>query len=281
MDILPNLALRRLKSGQAALGFGASQMRSVAVVHLAGAAGYHWLTVDLEHGTASLAEAAQLCMAASAAGLSPIMRIGADALADGTRLLDNGAQGLLIPDVRSAAQARRLVEAFRYPPHGRRPWGANAFPFGYRPPALDVAMRLVESETLIAAMIESEEGVAAADAIAATPGIDVLFVGVSDLSIELGVPGLPGHARVQSAIDRVAAACHSAGKVLGLGGVYDTVWLPHYVQRGARFIAGGNDQGFVLAAATERAAQLQRVLAEAGVSDAVVAPQAAQPEPAR
>lgn len=267
MDILPNLALRRLQAGQAALGFGATHMRSVAVVHLARAAGYHWLTLDLEHGCATLAEAAQLCMAASAAGLAPIMRIGAEAHAEGTRLLDNGAQGLLVPDVRSAAQARRLVEAFRHPPAGRRPWGANAFPFGYRPPSQAEAMRLVDRETLLAAMIESEEGVAAAEAIAATPGIDVLFVGVSDLSAALGVAGQPGDERVQAAIARVAAACAAARKVLGLGGVYDKVWLPHHVQRGARFIAGGNDQGFVLAGASERAAQLQQVLQGAGVPE--------------
>lgn len=264
MTIFSNHALRRLQSGQAAFGFGATHLRTVAVVQLALAAGYHWLTLDLEHGTASLAEAAQLCMAASAAGLAPIMRIGHDALADGTRLLDNGAQGLLIPDVRSAAQARRFVEAFRYPPAGQRPWGANAYPFGYRPPLLAEAMRQVEQETLLAVMIESAEGVEAADAIAVVPGIDVLFVGVSDLSAQLGVPGQPGDPRVLAAIEQVAAACQRAGKVLGLGGVYDSVWLPKLLQMGARFIAGGNDQGFVLAAATERAAQLRQAVEAAG-----------------
>lgn len=269
MTIFPNHALRRLQSGQAAFGFGATHLRTVAVVQLALAAGYHWLTLDLEHGAATLAETAQLCMAASAAGLTPIMRIGRDAFADGTRLLDNGAQGLLIPDVRGASQARLLVEAFRYPPLGQRPWGANTYPFGYRPPPLAEAMRQVERETLLAVMIESAEGVEDAEAIAAVPGIDVLFVGVSDLSAQLGVPGQPGDHKLQAAVERVAAACEQTGKVLGLGGVYDSVWLPKLVQRGARFIAGGNDQSFVLAAATERAAQLRQAV------------DAADPQPSR
>lgn len=266
MDILPNLALRRLQAGHVALGFGATLLRTVAVVPLARAAGFHWLTLDLEHGVATLAEAAQLCMAASSAGLAPIMRIAPEAWSDGTRLLDNGAQGLLVPDVRSAPQARRIVEAFRHPPRGQRAWGANLFPFGYRPPPVPEAMRQVDGETLLAAMIESPEGVASATAIAATPGIDVLFVGIADLSLQLGAAGQPGDARVQAAVERVAAACAASGKVLGLGGVYDSRWLPHYLQRGARFIAGGNDQGFVLGAASERAAWLDRLAADAGVA---------------
>lgn len=258
--IFPNVALRRLRGGGAALGFGTTHIRSIAIAHIALSAGYQWLTVDLEHGVATLSEVAQLCMAASAAGISPIVRIGAGAYADGTRLLDNGAQGVLMADVRTVEQARRMVDMFRYPPQGQRPWGANAFPFGYSAPPTGEAMRLVNDELLLAVMIESADGVTVIDDIAATPGIDVLFVGASDLSTNLGVPGQFGERRVHEAIERVADACARSGKVLGLGGIYDSVWLPHYVARGARFIAGGNDHGFVLSGATERARQLEQVL---------------------
>jgi 2-keto-3-deoxy-L-rhamnonate aldolase RhmA len=260
--IIPNVALRRLREGDVALGFGVTHIRSVAIAHIARAAGYQWLTIDLEHGVATLDEVAQLCMAASAAGIAPIVRVGAGAYTDGTRLLDNGAQGVLMADVRSAEQARRMVEVFRYPPQGKRPWGANAFPFGYRPPPTGEAMHLVNNELLLAVMVESAEAVADIDAIAATPGIDVVFVGASDLSTNLGTPGQFGEKPVRDAIERVAAACQRAGKVLGLGGIYDAVWLPHYAARGARFIAGGNDHGFVLAGATDRARLLAKTIAE-------------------
>lgn len=262
MDLLPNTALQRLRSGYAALGFGATHMRTVAAAHLALSAGYHWITIDLEHGVATLAESAQLCMAASAIGIAPIVRIGRGAFSDGTRLLDNGAQGVLVPDVRSADEARHVVDAFRYAPLGSRPWGANTFPFGYRAPRVPEAMQAINDELLLAVMIESTEGVRAVEDIAGVPGIDVVFVGASDLSIDLGHPGGFGEAAVKQAIDRVADACARAGKVLGLGGIYDQTWLAHYARRGARFIAGGNDQGFLLAAATERARQLEGVLAE-------------------
>jgi 2-keto-3-deoxy-L-rhamnonate aldolase RhmA len=262
MSLFVNQALERLRTGRPALGFGVSHLRNVAVAHLAQAAGYHWLTVDLEHGVTSLADAAQICMAASAIGISPIVRIGPDAHLDGTRLLDNGAQGLLLPDVRNAAQARRLVDANRYPPRGQRPWGANAFPFSYRPPPVEQAMRKVDAQTLLAAMIEAIEGLDAVEEIACVDGIDVVFVGASDLAAALGRPGRIDSPELRAAIERCARASASAGKVLGLGGVQDIGLLRDFIGCGARFIAGGNDLGFMLSAATDRARLLEQALAE-------------------
>jgi 2-keto-3-deoxy-L-rhamnonate aldolase RhmA len=262
MSVLTNRALERLRAGEAALGFGVSQLRSVVAAHIARAAGYHWLTIDLEHGVTSLADAAQICMAASTLGVAPIVRIGPGADLDGTRLLDNGAQGLLAPDVRSAEQARALVQAHRYPPRGRRPWGGNTFPFGYRAPPVHEAMQQIDREMLLAVMIESPEGVDAAETIAAVDGVDVLFVGVSDLSNALGVHGRPDDAAVHDAIERCALACARHGKVLGIGGVQEPLALLACLQLGARFVAGGNDGNFLLAAATQRARFLEDAFSE-------------------
>jgi 2-keto-3-deoxy-L-rhamnonate aldolase RhmA len=265
MEIHPNVALGRLRAGKPALGFGVTHNRSVAAAHIAKAAGYHWIVIDLEHGVATLAEAAQLCMAASAIGVAPIVRIGRDAFGDASRLLDNGAQGVLVPDVRDASEARRAVQALRYPPSGERPWGANAFPFGYRPPPIDQAMPAVDRQTLIAVMIESAQAVQAADEIAAVPGVDVLFAGVSDLGSSLGIPGRPAEPEMLAAVEQIANACRRADKVLGVGGTQDADAILHFIQMGARFIAGGNDHQFVLAAATEKARHLEKLLAEAQV----------------
>jgi 2-keto-3-deoxy-L-rhamnonate aldolase RhmA len=262
MSILVNRALERLRSGQPAWGFGVSHFRSVAAAHVAQAAGFHWLTVDLEHGVTSLADAAQICMAASAIGIAPIVRIGPDASLDGTRLLDNGAQGLLMPDVRSAAQARGLVDAFRYPPRGKRAWGANTFPFGYRAPAIEQAMRQVDEQTLLAVMIESVEGIEAADEIASVDGVDVIFIGASDLAGALGARGQTGDGALQAAVEQSARACARAGKVLGLGGVHDIDALRNFIRCGARFVAGGSDLTLLLSAATQRARCMEQAQAE-------------------
>lgn len=251
--ITPNTTAQRLRDGEVALGFGVSLLRTVAAPLLAKAAGYHWLFIDMEHGAISLHDATQLCIASQAAGITPIVRIAGGAFSEGVRVLDNGAQGIIVPHVDTADAAREIVDAFRYPPVGRRSWGANVLPFSYAAPPLAQAREQVNAQLLVIAMLESDQGIANSDAIAAVQGIDVLLIGAADLTAELGIPGQWGHERVQAAYATAAAACRRHGKTLGTGGIYDNVWSRRYADMGARFVAGGNDQGFILTAARERA----------------------------
>jgi 2-keto-3-deoxy-L-rhamnonate aldolase RhmA len=260
--IFPNLAAQRLRDGQLALGFGVNLLRTVAAPLIARSAGYHWLFIDMEHGAISLHDATQLCIAALPVGITPIVRIAGGAFSEGIRVLDNGAQGIIVPHVDTPEQARDAVLAFCYPPMGRRSWGANVLPFGYQAPPLAQAREQVNAQLLVIAMIESEQGVANADAIAATPGIDVLLMGAADMTAEMDIPGQWGHERVQQAFTTVAEACRKHGKTLGSGGIYDSVWSRHYARFGARFVAGGNDQGFILSAARERAQLLSPAVTE-------------------
>jgi len=108
-------------------------------------------------------------------------------------------------------------------------------------------------------MIETPKAVANADAIAAVPGIDVLLIGTNDLSMELGHPGELAHAEVQGAYERVIAACKKHGKWPGMGGVYTEDLMTRYVTMGCRFLLGGNDFSFVLAAAQQRTKFLRGV----------------------
>lgn len=266
MKITRNPALQALEHNGLSLGFGVSLLRTVAVAPLAKTAGYHWLSLDMEHGSLTLSEASQLCITSLAVGISPIVRVRSDALDEGIRALDNGAQGVIVPHVNNAAEARRITEAFLYPPSGQRNWSGNGIQFGYQPPAIDEAQKLTNGETLIVAMIETPEGVSNVDEIASTPGVNVVFLGMLDYSVEIGIPRQFGHERMQEAVRRVADSCLRHGKVLGMGGVYDEVWARRYVEMGARFIAGGNDQIFLSSAATERAAFLRNLLVNSPVN---------------
>jgi len=257
LPITPNASLRRLRAGELALGFGVHHLRGAAVPLLARASGYDWLFIDTEHGAFSVQEATQICIAALPLGVTPVVRICAGALDEGTRALDNGAQGIVVPHVDTPAQARLVAEAFRFPPAGRRSWGGPPFAYGFRAPAADIAQAEINAEVLVVAMIETAEAVANADAIAAVPGIDVLLFGTSDLTADMGIPGQIGHARVQAAYQSVAEICRRHGKVLGMGGVYDEVVARAYLALGARFVLAGNDHQFVLAAATARAGLLR------------------------
>jgi 2-keto-3-deoxy-L-rhamnonate aldolase RhmA len=253
MPIIRNATLAKLRAGQMAVGFGAFHLRSVATPALARAAGYDWLFIDMEHGAFSVHEATQLAMASLAVGITPIVRVCTNALDEGTRALDNGAQGIVVPHVDTPELARRVAEAFHFPPQGKRSWGGGVAIYGYLAPDAAIAQDEINGDVLIIAMIETAEAVGHAEAIAATPGIDVLFIGSSDLTADMGISGQMDHPRVIEAYRTVIAACRRHGKVAGMGGIYDEENARRYIGMGARFVFAGTDQMFLLAGATERA----------------------------
>ena len=263
MPLLGSDGLQKIRSGKGlALGLGVHQLRGAAVPLLAKAAGYDWLFIDAEHGFISTSEIAQICLAALPTGVVPIVRICAGALDEGTRALDNGALGLVIPHVDTPEQARALVDAFRFSPMGHRSTGGTNAQFGYRPPAAAEAQKMLNAEVLIIPMIETPQAVENADAIAAIDGIDALLIGTNDLMLEMGISGQVGHERIRAAYETVAAACRRHGKVLGMGGVYDEELTSRYIGIGARMILGASDHSLLLNAATQRA-QFLRGLAVA------------------
>jgi 2-keto-3-deoxy-L-rhamnonate aldolase RhmA len=247
-------ALDKIRAGkELALGMGVHHMRGSAVPLLAKAAGFDWLFIDAEHGFISTGEIAQICLAALPQGVVPVVRICSGEFAEGTRALDNGALGLVVPHVDTPDGARALVNAFRFAPLGRRSTGGTNAQFGYRPPAAAEAQTMLNAQILLIPMIESPQAVENAAAIAAIEGIDALLIGTNDLSLEMGIPGQIGHERIRAAYAAVAAACRRHGKVLGMGGVYDQELAGRYIGMGARLILGASDHGLLLNAATQRA----------------------------
>ncbi|HWA89849.1 MAG TPA: aldolase/citrate lyase family protein, partial [Rhizomicrobium sp.] len=239
------------------VGFGVHHLRGGAAPMLAKAAGYDWIFLDSEHGALSTDDISQLCLASLTAGIAPIVRVCRDALDEGTRALDAGALGLVVPHIDTAEDAREMVDAFRFPPIGHRSTGGPCAQFGYRPPPAGEMQRVLNAELMLIPMIETRTAIDNADAIAAIPGIDVLFIGSNDLTLDMGIPGQYGDARVQDAYRRVAEACRKHGKILAMGGIYDTTWAPHYIAAGARMVLAGSDHGLLFEAAAQRAKMLR------------------------
>jgi 2-keto-3-deoxy-L-rhamnonate aldolase RhmA len=250
---------QRLDAGKMALGFGVHHLRTVAAPVLAAATGHDWLFIDTEHGAFTIQETTQLCMAALPTGVTPIVRVCAGALDEATRALDNGAMGIVVPHVDTAAEARRIAAAFHYPPMGTRSWGGPPAVYGYRPPPTAEAQAAINAELLTIVMLESPEAIGNAEAIAAVPGVDVLFIGTSDLTAELGISGQMDHAKVIEAYQTVGDACRRHGKTMGMGGVYDEENAARYVAMGARFLLTGSDQSYMISGADQRSAFFHRV----------------------
>ena len=253
MSMVTNQVRLRLAEGGLALGFGVQHMRGSAAGMIAAATGFDWLFIDMEHGAMSVGEASQIAIAALSQGVTPIVRVCKDAIHEGTRCLDNGALGVVVPHVDTAEEAAAVVKAYRFPPLGHRSWGGPPYAFGLRPQKQAEAQETLNREILVVCMIETPEAVANAETIAAVPGVDVLLIGTSDLTATMGIPGQLGHPDVRKAYQTVGAACAKHGKVMGMGGVYDETIAADYVGLGARFLLSGSDHAFLTAAAGARA----------------------------
>jgi 2-keto-3-deoxy-L-rhamnonate aldolase RhmA len=253
MTQVRNPARERLVKNELALGIGLRQSRSVDIAKMMRASGFDWLFLDLEHSTMSLDTAGQISVAALDAGIAPIVRVPMMQLTMATRALDGGALGIVMPHVDTAEEARAVADALRYPPVGHRSIAGGLPQLDFRTPPVSEVVRVLNEATLVVVMLETPKAIENVDAIAAVPGIDVLLIGTSDLSLEMGVPGQPGHEKIQDAYTKVIAAARKHGKWPGMGGIYSGPEATRYIQMGARFVLAGNDLSLLMAAATERA----------------------------
>lgn len=259
MAVIKNLTKERLKAGELTIGMGLRQARTVDIAKIARVCGYDWLFIDLEHNAMSIDTAAQISVAALDAGITPIVRASSHAHFHASRPLDAGAQGVVVPHVNDAAEARRVVEQCLYPPLGHRSVAGGMAQLEYEAMPMRDVVRIVNDETLVVVMLESPQAIDNADEIAAVPGIDVLLIGTNDLCAEMGIPGQFGDERVARAYDRVISACRNNGKFAGLGGIYDQELSPKFIRQGVRFVLSGNDLAFLMAGARARSAFLRGI----------------------
>jgi 2-keto-3-deoxy-L-rhamnonate aldolase RhmA len=252
-----NVARQRMEAGETVLGLGVQQVAGAMVAGLARRCGFDFLFIDIEHSPIDAAAAANIAAAALPLGIAPLVRVPGKNSPDISRLLDGGAQGIVVPHVDDAIEAAAAVRACKYPPLGLRSFFGLQPHFDYqRHPAAE-AMAAANAQQLCIVMLESPRAIENADAIAAVPGVDVLLVGSNDLSLELGIPGQLQHPAMEAAFAAVIAACGAHGKHAGLAGIVDPVLLRRHVDAGMRFVLTANDIDLLLAAGEARVASLR------------------------
>jgi 4-hydroxy-2-oxoheptanedioate aldolase len=260
MPTVPNIAREKLEAGELSLGTGVRMTRSVEIAIAMRTAGFDWLFLDLEHGTMSIDAAAQIAVAALDAGIAPIVRVPNGEYPIATRLLDNGALGVVMPHVDTADEAREVVEKLKYPPVGHRSMGGIGPHYGLRSASTGEAAKALNAANLTVVMLETPTAIANADAIAAVPGVDVLLIGTNDLCAEMGIPGDFGNDRVANAYQKMIAASTKHGKYPGMAGIYNEPIMQRYIEMGARFILSGADAAFLMASASQRTSLLRKTL---------------------
>jgi 4-hydroxy-2-oxoheptanedioate aldolase len=258
-----NRVKRILREGGLALGTHVGGLADPQIVEIIGLAGFDAAFIDMEHTSFDLHDVQAMVMAAERAGITPIVRTPGFDPAFILRLLDIGVQGIQIPHVDSPERARAAVKAVRYPPEGERGMaaGSRAADFGRIP--IREHMAQSNREILLAVMIEDMAAVEQIDAIAATPGVDLIAVGPSDLSRSLGVSGEPDHPQLVAAIDRIRAAVAATAARLAL-----PLNHPAYPRNAAQLKELGvgytncapTPEARLLRSLTEQAAQARRML---------------------
>ncbi|MBT6276246.1 MAG: aldolase [Chromatiales bacterium] len=254
---ITNVAKARLQAGELAVGVGLRQARTVDIGKAMKTCGYDWLFIDMEHNSMDLDTAVQISVAAQDAGITPIVRVPGYQHFHASRVLDGGAQGIVVPHVDTLEVASEMVSNVKYPPVGKRSVTGALPQLDFAAHPVAEATSLINDSTLLVIMLETREAVANADVIAALPGVDILLVGCNDLCVEMGIPGQVDSPELQAALETVAAACKKHGKFAGLGGVYAPALMERYIGLGMRFILAGNDLSFMMAAARERSELLR------------------------
>lgn len=256
---LHNALLDSLRAGQVVGLISIRLTRGVEIAAIARAAGFDALYVDMEHSTFSAAEASQVCIACLGAGVTPLVRVPVLDEAHVSRLLDAGAMGVIAPHVHSAAQARQLVDLCRFPPLGRRSSVALLPQLGYRPMSHGAIAEVMNRSTAVIAMVEDAKALAHVNEIAAVEGVDVLFVGCSDLGASMGHRGASDEPALIAAVEAVIEACQRHDKVAGIGGLARRPeLLKHFVHRGARLVSMGTDLSFLMEGARQQAAVVRQ-----------------------
>lgn len=212
---MPKSLKARLKAGEAVHGLLSPNVEASTLETL-GLLGFSLYLLDTEHGTAGPREAEDAARVCEVAGMTLLVRPrGLDAKLV-LQYLDAGAMGIMLPGVREVDDARRLVEAVKYPPKGLRgiaPVRANRFTLG--PEKIEDYVERVNDETLVLPQIETLEAVAALDDLVRVPGVDGFIIGPRDLAMAMGYPDGPARPEVEEAVDRITKTILDAGLLVG------------------------------------------------------------------
>lgn len=237
----------RLRAGQPVIGITITT-NSVETAAQAASLGFDFLWLEMEHSPLSLESVRNIVLATRGLKALPFARVPLNELWTAKRVLDAGVLGVMFPFTSTPELARQAVAACKYPPAGRRGSGAGLATFRW--PSVEPYFDFADRNVLVIAIIEEVSAVDRIEEIAATPGVDVLFVGPSDLSFSMGLRGDMNHPRVQEAMLRVVAAAKRQGKIAGRLAT-TAAEIGRCVAQGFLFIQAGTELNFMAAGARQ------------------------------
>lgn len=247
---------QRLKQGETLNGCWLN-LGSTITAEIVGLSGYDWVLLDLEHGAGSEKDILSQLQALEHTPAGAIIRVESEQRQRIHRVLDMGAEGVMCPHIDTPAQAIAAAKGLHYPPDGVRGVAkmVRATAYGLK---FDDYYREAKDNILGIVQIETAEAIKNVDAIAATDGVDVLFIGPNDLSMDMGIYTQYEHPLFKDALKKTVAAAQKVGKATGIL-IFNPDEYQIYHDLGIRFIACGADATFVANGARDMAKKLDSI----------------------
>lgn len=247
---------RRIKNGEAVNGCWLN-LGSSLTAEIVGSAGFDWVLIDLEHGSGNEKDVLSQLQAIEHFNTAAIVRVESASLQRIHRVLDFGAEGVMVPRIHSVEEAKLVVSGLRYPPGGSRGVAKMVRAAGFGKNFIEYSSTANEN-ILGVVQIETIEALTCLDEIAALDGIDVLFIGPADLTMALGIFGQLDHPLFKDAVKATINAAQKAGKATGIL-LFNPDDYNIYYEMGIRMIACGADATFVTEGARAMSSKLSSI----------------------
>lgn len=231
---------RRLAAGELTISTMVSEVRNPNLARMLATAGLDSMIVDMEHGTFGWPDMAAMIAVARGAGLAPVVRIPEIRRETVLKPLDAGAAGILVPMVNSVEEAREVVRLAKYPPAGARGTALRRGHSDYRSVSAEGYLRSANEEVAVLVQIETTTALGLADDLARVDGVDALFVGPFDLSVDMGIPGRVWEPPIRDAYSKVVAAAGRNGVASGIQ-LFDVDQARELVGEGVRYLSFSSD----------------------------------------
>ena len=251
-----NKVKRALMNGEVQIGTWVNVLGIPQIAQMLATAGFDFMYIDMEHSALSIETVSNLCYAALAAGLVPIVRPPGKEPHLLSRPLDGGAMGLLIPHVDTDEEAEAVIKAIRFPPLGERGINLMGVHTGFGRASGDEYVKSTHAETLLLVQIESDRGISNLDKILSVDGVDGAVIGRTDLSTDLGLPGQTNHPEVLRRVEKMIAICQQHGKIPGLL-VQDVASAKEWIAKGIRLVPYANEVSLLVNAGARAVSEIR------------------------
>lgn len=258
MSLKSSRVKRILKEGGTCFGTMLRILKAPHAVAMCASQNWDYIILDTEHNDYNLETLSNCCLAARYEEMALFVRVPDKLYHQMAQTLDIGAEGLVLPQVRTGEEAQHIINATKYSPVGRRGVSIPETLTLFKPYEQAEYTEWANREIMTIVQIESEEGVNNAEKIISTKGVDAIMIGPADMSQDMGIPGQIDHPRMQEAFREVIAQCNKYGVAPGVH-LSNMAYVEKWVKEGMRFVTYSYDSKFFKDASQEALTKLRSI----------------------